>query len=327
MSIYQHLESFYGLAVRELGDDPRDVAEDAPGDAALRGAVPSGEDPGNVAWRVAAAPFDEEKPAFADSFERLLATVDPGSIRALVVGWWGAGWEGQRSDIPIAAITAAADRLTALEAVFVGDIVSEECEISWIEHGDVTPLLTAFPRLRRLDVRGGTGLKLAPVVHESLETLRFESGGLPAGVVRAVGDSSLPALRHLELWLGEENYSGDSRPADWARILRGERLPALCHLGLQDSELQDEVAAAVAAAPIVARLESLDLSMGTLSDTGAEALLSGQPLTHLRSLDLSHHYLSDAMQQRVRAALAGVEVDLSDRQDEDDEWRYVAVSE
>ncbi|GAA4600549.1 hypothetical protein GCM10023195_00170 [Actinoallomurus liliacearum] len=38
----------------------------------------------------------------------------------------------------------------------------------------------------------------------------------------------------------------------------------------------------MASAPVVARLEVLDLSMGTLSDDGATALLSGQPLTHLK---------------------------------------------
>ena len=42
----------------------------------------------------------------------------------------------------------------------------------------------------------------------------------------------------------------------------------------------------------MARLKTLDLSMGVLSDVGAEALLAGQPLTHLRRLDLHHHFLS-----------------------------------
>ncbi|MFD0891882.1 leucine-rich repeat domain-containing protein, partial [Streptosporangium algeriense] len=111
-------------------------------------------------------------------------------------------------------------------------------------------------------------------------------------------------------------------------ILSGERLPALRHLGLQDSEIQDEIPAAVASAPSLARLESLALSMGALSDEGAEALLSGQPLTHLKRLDLHHHYLTDPMVDRVRAALPGVEVDLSEQEEpDDDEWRYVAVSE
>ena len=89
----------------------------------------------------------------------------------------------------------------------------------------------------------------------------------------------------------------------------------------------------VASAPVLDQLESLSLSMGTLTDTGAEALLGGQPLTHLRQLDLGHHFLSEAVADRVRAAFAsaGTDVDLSDAQTphrrRDEEWRFVAVSE
>ena len=84
-----------------------------------------------------------------------------------------------------------------------------------------------------------------------------------------------------------------------------------------------------------ARLEVLDLSMGTLGDDGAAALLGGQPLTHLRKLDLHHNYLSEPLLRRLRETLgsAGVELDL-DRDDadwdEDDDGtvhRYVAVGE
>ncbi|NUW39252.1 STM4015 family protein [Nonomuraea rhodomycinica] len=310
MTIHAHLDTFHGLPVRWVGLDP----------------ATSSAAPDTVAWRVQ-APYAEDEPTLQQRFEELLARVEPTRIRALVIGWWGPGWDGARGDIPIRMLAEAADRLPALEAIFLGDIVAEESEISWIEQDDVTPLLDAYPRLRRLEVRGGTGLRLRPVTHDALEVLRFETGGLPASVARAVGESSFPALRHLELWLGSEDYSGDSRPADWTGILDGSGLPALRHLGLQDSDIQDEVCAAVAAAPVVARLESLNLSMGVLTDTGAEALLSGRPLTHLRSLDLSHHYLSEAMTQRLRAALPGVELDLSGRQDAGKKWRYVAVSE
>jgi hypothetical protein len=299
---------FHGLPVREFG---------AGADSAAAG---------EVAWRIRET-MRQEDPHFTELFERLLDEVDSTRIRAIIVGAWG--HSDVSADLPIGLLVEAAPRLPALEAIFLGDYDFDELELSWISQADVTPLLTAYPRLKRLDVRGSDGLELTPVTHTALETLRFESGGLPASVVRAVGESTLPALRHLELWLGEENYGGDSGPEDWAAILAGEGLPALRHLGLQDSERQDEVAAAVAGAPIVPRLESLDLSMGILTDEGAEALLSGQPLTHLKRLNLRHHYLSDKMMERISAALAGVEVDLSDRQDEDEDdgWRYIEVSE
>ncbi|RJL18578.1 leucine-rich repeat domain-containing protein, partial [Bailinhaonella thermotolerans] len=93
------------------------------------------------------------------------------------------------------------------------------------------------------------------------------------------------------------------------------------------------IAAAVAAAPVVSRLETLSLGLGVLGDAGAEALLAGQPLTHLARLDLAHHYLTEPMEERVRRAFAasGTEVNLADRQEPDDDggesWRYVAVGE
>ncbi|MEE4599545.1 leucine-rich repeat domain-containing protein, partial [Streptomyces sp. DSM 41524] len=117
-------------------------------------------------------------------------------------------------------------------------------------------------------------------------------------------------------------------------VLSGGTFPRLRHLGLQNSELQDEIAAAVASAPVVAQLETLALSMGTLSDTGGEALLNGQPLNHLTTLDLRHHYLTDPVLDRIRAACAPAVVEAGEAEDDywdegDDEEpeRYVAVSE
>ena len=151
--------------------------------------------------------------------------------------------------------------------------------------------------------------------------------------VRGVAASELPALEYLDIWLGVQEYGGDATLADLAPILAGGRFPALRHLGLRNSEIQDEIAAAVAAAPVVAQLKSLDLSMGVLTDDGVAALLAGQPLTHLTWLDLHHNFVTEQVAERVRAALepSGVEVDLSER---GEEWeddgvvqRFTAVAE
>lgn len=279
--------------------------------------------PGDVAWRIGTW-FDG--PDFAGVFQKFLDEVETAGVTHLLLGYWGADYDSGAAD-PVSLLVEAAGRLPALRALFVGDIVMEEAEISWIEQSDITRLFGAFPGLEHLEVRGGEGLVLRPVRSQALKTLRFETGGLPAAVVRAVGESDLPALEHLDLWLGTDNYGGDATPADLVGVLGGERLPALRHLGLEDAEIADEVAAAVAAAPIVARLTSLSLAMGALTDRGAEALLSGQPLTHLRRLDLHHHFLTDATMERVRAALPGVEVDLEQQEQPEGDWFYIAVSE
>ncbi|MFC5750227.1 STM4015 family protein [Actinomadura rugatobispora] len=312
MTINSHLTEFGGLpvAVFDAETDP-ETAELPP--AASR------------AWRVDLSSGWQEEKVTPAVLDRFTGAVDSTAVTHLIMGHWGIQEYGDPT--PVEVLTAAADRFPALRALFLGDIVMEEREISWIEQCDITPLFAAFPGLETLEVRGAEDLGLKPVRAERLKRLRFESGGLPGQVVRGIAACDFPALEHLDLWLGTENYGGNATVDDLAPILSGERLPSLRHLGLEDSEIQDEIAAAVAAAPIVARLESLSLAMGTLTDRGAESLLSGQPLTHLASLDLSHHYMTPATADRLRAALPGVKVDVGDGQDPDDDWPYVAIAE
>ncbi|TRV74743.1 leucine-rich repeat domain-containing protein [Streptomyces sp. 130] len=289
----------------------------------------------STAWRLDCGWEGQE---FAPLWQHFLATVDPAEVRALVIGPW---WPGHYTSLApvVELITSDAARFPALRALFLADVVGEECEVSWLRMCDITPVLRAFPRLEELVVRGGGGgadekaLELHPVRHEALKALRFESGGLPGHVVRAVGACELPALERLELWLGSQWYSGDATVADLDPLLSGGGFPRLRHLGIQNSEIQDEIAAAVASAPVVAQLDFLALSMGTLSDTGGLALLAGQPLTHLDGLDLHHHYLGDEVMERFRqlSERYDVHVDLSEADDwdpdDEDEPRYVAVSE
>lgn len=318
MTINDLQNEFHGLPVVEFPIDT-DAAPAVPGQ-------------GPVAWRIT-VPTYEAPMEWPEAFAKFRASVDPSSVQAIVVGGWSDPYEESSADV-VAALVAAAGELPALRALFLGDMTFEDCEISWITQSDVTPLLTAFPRLEHLGVRGGTGLTLTPVRHEHLRRLVIETGGLSADVVRAVAASDLPALTDLELWLGDENYGGDSSVADLAPILSGEKLPRLTRLALSNSEYQDEIAAAVATAPILPQLRALDLSKGVLLDAGAEALLAGQSLTHLESLDLHHNYLTEGMRTRLRAALepSGVQLNLEGEDAEEDDYdgtiyRSVAVSE
>ncbi|MBH5337852.1 STM4015 family protein [Streptomyces pactum] len=317
MSAVEHLQELHGLPAFDFPS----------GD--LSG-LPA---PESVAWRISVDPYGDDDRPFGEAWESFTGAVDLSRVRALIIGQWGEAYDND-SRLVVDLLVAAADRLTALEAVFLADITPEEQEISWIEQSDVTPVLAAYPGLVELGVRGGTGLRFPAVRHTRLRKLTFEAGGLPGEVVRGVGACELPALESLEMWLGVSEYSGDATVADLAPLLASGRFPALRHLGLRNSEIQDEIAAAVAGAPVVAQLESLDLSMGVLTDAGAEALLGGQPLTHLRRLDLHHNYFSDEMSARLSDALegAGVELDVSERGDEwqdgdGDVQRYTAVAE
>jgi hypothetical protein len=314
MTINSNLESFAG----------RQVVDFAPDNAAVG-------DPAAVAWRLRLESYGDDRRSFDELFDQFLETVAADRVEALVVGTWAAEMYDVTAEVVVRRLSADAARLPGLRSLFLGDITFEEFEISWIRQTDVTPLLLAFPGLERLRVRGADGLALRPVRHDQLVELALEAGGLPAEVARAVGGCDLPRLEHLELWLGTPQYGGDVGVGDLIEILAGARLPHLRYLGLRNAEIADQLAAALATAPVVAQLEVLDLSMGVLTDQGATALLTGQPLTHLRRLDLHHHYLSDELAGRLRQQLtpAGVEVDLSEQEDagEDDEDRYVAVGE
>ncbi|WP_112489727.1 STM4015 family protein [Streptomyces bacillaris] len=286
-----------------------------------------------VAWRLE-CDYGEETD-FTDLWQQFLDTVDTTQVRALLIGpWWR---EDYTPFAPVRDLLVThADRFPALRGLFLADVVGEECEVSWLQMCDVTPVLEAFPLLEEFTVRGcgQEGLALRPVRQAALRTLRFESGGLPGDLVRAVAASELPALERLDLWFGSSWYGADATVEDIGPVLAGGTFPRLRHLGLQNSELQDEIAAAVASAPVVAQLETLALSMGTLSDTGGEALLNGQPLNHLTTLDLRHHYLTGPVLDRLRKACAPAVVEADEAEedywDEDDDGepeRYVAVSE
>ncbi|WP_177240026.1 STM4015 family protein [Streptomyces monashensis] len=275
-------------------------------------------EPDTVAWRIGHERWTSSE-LWGDAFDRFCAEVDLARVRALIIGIWDDVEDTDPSEV-IEALLAVRDRLPALRSMFLGDITDKECKLSRISQTDVTPLLAGFPALEEFGVRAGEGtsmgetlrLRFPALRHGSLRRLVVESSGLPVDVVRGLGASELPALEHLELWLGRSDDGADSTAADLEPILSGARLPRLRHLALRNSEIQDEVAVAVATAPVVGQLEVLDLSMGMLSDEGAAALLGGRPLTHLKKLDLHHHFLSEPIQQRLRRALepAGVEVDL-----------------
>src|SRR5213078_4159611 len=64
--------------------------------------------------------------------------------------------------------------------------------------------------------------------------------------------------------------------------------------------------------PILSRLDSLDLSLGTLNDDGGKALLGNPALKRLKRLDLHRHYLSkQTMTVSLQSANETVRVDFA----------------
>jgi hypothetical protein len=247
-------------------------------------------------------------------------------VEALIIGIFSYYDDASNDSIEVivSSLSQASPRLPRLKALFIGDITSEENEISWIQQGDVSPILEAYPQLEYFRVRGGNDLSLGKLVHTHLKTLIVETGGLPGNVIQEVSQAELPALEHLELWLGEENYGFDASIQDLEPLLHNNPFPKLKYLGLRDSQLADELAIALTNAPVLGQLDTLDLSLGTLSDKGAQALLDNPAIHRRRLLDLHHHYISKEMMEKLQQL--GTQIDLSNQKKEE-RYRYIAVSE
>jgi hypothetical protein len=310
MALYSNLESFHGLPVQDfkITGDIADLSAVAP---RLR------------------CEYDDDG-TLSDYLTELLAEPDAGKIRALVLGLWVEN--GETVDATpreaIESMVIQKDKLPNLEALFVGDIISEENEISWIQNSDMSAIWSGFPKLQEFGVRGSNGLRLGKINHRALRKLVVESGGMPAALAREALEANAP-LEHLELWLGSENYGVSTTLRDFDALFAGRLFPALKTLALRNSEFTTEIAIALASAPILERIERLDLSMGTLRDEGAEALADSGRIGHLKSLDITHHYVGEAARAKLATATPNL---IADEASTPDEWNgelsyYVSVSE
>lgn len=305
MAIYEHLPAFGGFQVVSW----------APGDG-----LP---DPQTSIARIR-TDWDGALP-WTDLFRAFLTLPGVEQTPGLVVGYWGTDDSSAPPDEVVEALVSARAQLPALRALFVGDITAEENEVSWIVQGDLSPLLAAYGDLTHLGVRGGAGLSLGQMDLPELQLLILQSGGLEAEVVREVMRARLPRLEHLELFLGWESYGGTTRPEDLVPLLDGTRFPALKYLGLKNGEFQDEVAQLIADAPVLDRLDTLDLSLGTLSDEGATALVDSSRVPGLRRLILRYSDCTPPVLERLRAL--GPTVEVEEAGDPNESWRFVALGE
>ncbi|MEW6491960.1 MAG: STM4015 family protein [Cyanobacteriota bacterium] len=262
--------------------------------------------------------------------EQLLQDPEVDQLEALVIGPWHQEMSQHSSSIAVNALVAAQEQLTSLKAVFVGEITYDEFEISWILQSDISPLLAAYPNLEVLQVRGGTDLAFKSLHHEQLKTLIIETGGLSPNTIAQICAGHLPALEHLELWLGSDEYGGNSSVDDLQPILSGNLFPKLTYLGLCDSEYSDSIAKAIVQSPIIEQIEVLDLKLGTLGDEGAQALLNCPAVSRLNTLNVKENYLSEEMIERLNQLNIEVIADEQKEEDEEEEEeyrRYCSVTE
>jgi Leucine Rich repeat len=307
MGIHQHTEIFQGKPVTNYD---KNIGITDPMDTVYR------------LW----FDYDTEENTLA-LLEHFLTDQNAIKVTSLIIGVWS--YECESNQPLVELLTSNADKLPNLSALFLGDIIEEEAQISWIVQSNLAAMLQAYPQLEYLQVKGNDGLSFGEMKLDRLKTLIIETGGLGLSVAKEIFQAQLPALEHLELWLGTPDYGGDITPEDLTPLLDGSIFPKLNYLGLRDSEIADQVAVAIANAPIVQRLKTLDLSLGNMGDIGATALLDSPLINHLEKLDLHYHYISDELAQKL--AKLSVITDVSDQQKanvyDGEEHRYIAVSE
>jgi hypothetical protein len=269
--------------------------------------------------------YDDEL-KIGDRLESLLDQPGADQITALIIGAWTGACEGASSAEIVGQVANAAVGLPSLRALFFGEMTYEECEISWINQSDMSPLLTAFPKLETFRVRGGSGLSFSQIEHCSLRELGVETGGLSRATIRQIFLCSFPALEKLELQLGEENYGFDGSVEDLQPLLAGGLFPALTHLGLTNSTIANDIAAVVVNSPIASRVETIDLSLGNLDGTGVASLRGLADRKNLKQLNLTHHYATPEQIKSLQSVVP-FEVVADEPQDPDDEWRPIVHAE
>ncbi len=254
--------------------------------------------------------YEEQGKGAETLVEDILADPDFPALRELVIGDWGNSWEDGCQKI-LDGIVEQAERFSHIESLFIGDMDYEECEVSWIIQGDYSRLWAAMPQLKELTIKGSTDLELGEICHEGLESLTIICGGLSRSVLRSIQDAKLPGLKKLLLYIGVEAYGFDGDENTVKELLEKADFPKLTYLGIEDSEIQDELAQVVLESKFMGQIETLDLANGTLTDKGGELLLKELPKwPNVKKLDVHYHYMSDEMAGKLEAL--PLEVDASE---------------
>jgi predicted DNA-binding WGR domain protein len=329
-----------------IGDEPANSASDGPIPLIAFSSINRRDDVSNnastfVGRRV--VDYDSEKSARPDvvyrfrsdwdgkeilpDLEHFLETEAALKSTALIIGAWHGEDSEMTSEEVIQALVSKKDRIPNLAAIYVGDITSEENEMSWIHQTDLSPLLTSFPELQLLRSRGGDGLELKSPRHQKLRGLALETGGMNVNVIHSVSTSDFPNLEFLELWLGTDEYGANFTVADLQPILSGRLFPRLKYLGLRNAQQADDIAAVVVNSPLLNRIETLDLSLGVLTDEGGKALLQLPKSPTLKKLNLHYNYFSPEMVKQLKGLPLVVDASKPSGMEENDEWRFVAVGE
>src|SRR5262249_16026507 len=112
----------------------------------------------------------------------------------------------------------------------------------------------------------------------------------------------------------------------------GTAFPKVKHLGLMNAEFTDALCKELPTSKVLKKLESLDLSLGTMSDEGAKVILDAKKaFSHLKTLNVNENFLSKKTIAPLKG-MGGPEIIHRTQKEDDDSiegeiYRYVTVAE
>lgn len=163
-------------------------------------------------------------------------------------------------------------------------------QLTWISLGDLTAAWPAFAQLEALHLRGSYLTPGRIVLPKARAFTLVSSTFTDVAALRA---AHWPKLETLSVCFGDDSYVEAGASLEAVRALVREVPPTVKHLGLRNLPFADELVPFLAGSQAVARLETLDLSLGVLLD-GAPALRThAAAFRHLARLDVTDTGLPD----------------------------------
>ncbi len=258
----------------------------------------------------------KQEKSVEDMVADILADPEFPQLTELIIGDWGDSWDYNCQPI-LDGIVEQAERFSHIKKLFIGDMDYEQCEVSWIMQGNYEKLWAALPNLESLTIKGSMELELGDICHQGLKELTIICGGLGKDVIQSVQNAKLPKLEKLLLYIGVDNYGFDGSADTIRQLLEQADFPKLTYLGITDSEIQDELAEIVLGSKFMGQIETLDLSLGTLTDQGGQLLLTEIPKwPNIKTLDVHYNYLSEQMAKQLEELPITVDASENNKPDE-----------
>jgi len=191
----------------------------------------------------------------------------------------------------------AAARPLVLRRLQLGDSAYGFANVGRIDHA-----WPALASIHELVLQGD--FALGKVVLPELRSISLWPMPLKRRGARELVEAEWPKLRSLRIHLGN---SLDHIAREIVTLIHRNDMPALADLGLLAYKHAETILDELARAPLLARLETLDLRHGRISDRGVRPLLANAAaFRHLARIDLSDAAISAKVFARLQTLLPNV---------------------